>query len=59
MAAALTAAGVGPEDAVGVSVTGTKRMVIGALGTLMTGGGYVPLDTGYPAARRAAMTPPR
>ncbi|WP_030559520.1 non-ribosomal peptide synthetase [Streptomyces aureocirculatus] len=55
VAAALTAAGVRPEDAVGVSVTGTEHMVIGALGVLMAGGGYVPLDAGYPAARRAAM----
>ncbi|MFH8991311.1 non-ribosomal peptide synthetase [Streptomyces sp. NPDC017940] len=55
VAAALTAAGVRPEDAVGVSVTGTEHMVVGALGALLAGGSYVPLDAGYPAARRAAM----
>ncbi|MEI5100661.1 non-ribosomal peptide synthetase [Streptomyces sp. PmtG] len=55
VAAALTASGVRPEDAVGISVTGTERMVIGALGALMAGGGYVPLDADYPTARRAAM----
>ncbi len=47
--------GVGPEDVVGLCVERSIAMVVGALGILMAGGAYLPLDPAYPAERLAWM----
>jgi len=47
--------GVGPETLVGICVERSIEMVVGLLGILKTGGGYVPVDPEYPQARRALM----
>nr|WP_161965687.1 non-ribosomal peptide synthetase [Steroidobacter cummioxidans] len=43
--------GVGPNQPVGICVERGLAMVIGLLGILKAGGGYVPLDPNYPADR--------
>lgn len=45
--------GVGPEVLVGLCVERSPEMVVGLLGILKTGGGYVPLDPGFPPERLA------
>ncbi|MFN0056081.1 MAG: amino acid adenylation domain-containing protein [Planctomycetales bacterium] len=47
--------GVGPERLVGVCLERSIEMVVGLLATLKAGGGYLPLDPEYPAARLAQM----
>jgi amino acid adenylation domain-containing protein len=47
--------GVGPEVLVGICVTRSARMLVGLLGILKAGGGYVPIDPAYPADRQAFM----
>ena len=43
--------GVGPEVLVGICMERSNLMLIGLLGVLKAGGGYVPLDPKYPNAR--------
>ena len=45
--------GVGPEVLVGICVERSLEMIIGLLGILKAGGGYVPLDPSYPRERLA------
>ena len=51
----LSKLGVGPEVLVGICVERSLDMVVGLLGILKAGGGYVPLDPSYPQARLAFM----
>lgn len=51
----LTARGVGPDVAVGISTERSLDMIVGMLGILKSGGTYVPLDPEYPAERLAFM----
>src|SRR5262249_23548895 len=43
--------GVGPETLVGICVERSLEMIVGLLGILKAGGGYVPLGPGYPLGR--------
>ena len=45
--------GVGPESLVGVCLERSAESIIGLLGILKAGGGYVPLDPAYPLSRLA------
>jgi amino acid adenylation domain-containing protein len=47
----LTAAGVGPESAVGIFLERSIETIVSMLAVLKAGGAYVPIDTGYPAER--------
>ncbi|MFD1299935.1 AMP-binding protein, partial [Lysobacter gummosus] len=47
--------GVKPDDRVAICVERSLDMVVGLLGILKAGGGYVPLDPAYPADRLAYM----
>ncbi len=47
----LRALGVGPEVPVPLCVERSLDLVVGILGILKAGGGYVPVDPGYPAER--------
>ncbi|MDX6500089.1 MAG: hypothetical protein QOG23_3349 [Blastocatellia bacterium] len=47
--------GVGPDTLVGICVHRSLEMVVGMLGVLKAGGGYVPLDPAYPSDRLAFM----
>ena len=51
----LLAQGVRPDDRVAICVERSLEMVVGLLGILKAGGGYVPLDPDYPAERLAYM----
>ena len=51
----LHALGVGPEVRVGVCAERSVELVVALLATLKAGGGYVPLDPGYPRDRLAYM----
>jgi amino acid adenylation domain-containing protein len=51
----LRALGVGPETLVGVCMERTPDLIVSLLAVLKAGGGYVPLDPAYPAARIALM----
>ncbi|HEU4559961.1 MAG TPA: amino acid adenylation domain-containing protein, partial [Longimicrobium sp.] len=51
----LRALGVGPEVRVGVCAERSVELVVALLATLKAGGGYVPLDPGYPRDRLAYM----
>ncbi len=51
----LQAQGVGPEVMVGLCVERSLDVLVGVLGILKAGGGYVPLDPNYPAERLAFM----
>ncbi|RKH23190.1 amino acid adenylation domain-containing protein, partial [Corallococcus sp. CA031C] len=55
LARALVKEGVGPEVLVGLYVERTVEAVVGMLGILKAGGGYVPMDTSFPAARVKAI----
>jgi amino acid adenylation domain-containing protein len=55
VAHALRAKGVGPDQRVGLCVERSLEMVIGILGILKAGGGYVPLDPAYPEERLAYL----
>lgn len=52
LAAALRAAGVARDQLVGLCVERGVDLIVGMLGILKAGGGYLPLDPAYPAARR-------
>ncbi|MDY7076205.1 MAG: amino acid adenylation domain-containing protein [Chloroflexota bacterium] len=47
--------GVGPEVVVGICTERSLEMIVGILGTLKAGGGYLPLDPDYPSERLAFM----
>ncbi|MCV4289293.1 amino acid adenylation domain-containing protein, partial [Pseudomonas capsici] len=47
--------GAGPDNRVGICVDRGPRMIIGLLGILKAGAGYVPLDPAYPQERLAFM----
>ncbi|MGH8542895.1 MAG: amino acid adenylation domain-containing protein [Gammaproteobacteria bacterium] len=47
--------GVGPEKLVGICIDRSLEMLIGVLGILKAGGGYVPLDPTYPRERVVFM----
>jgi amino acid adenylation domain-containing protein len=51
MAAHLRRLGVGPEVAVGILLEPSIAMVVGVLGILKAGGGYVPIDPSFPKDR--------
>ncbi|MEW5931706.1 MAG: amino acid adenylation domain-containing protein, partial [Gemmatimonadota bacterium] len=55
LAAALRAAGAGPEVRVGLCVERGPDTVVGILGILKSGAAYVPLDPAYPAERLAYL----
>ncbi|MEV5649232.1 amino acid adenylation domain-containing protein [Nocardia sp. NPDC052254] len=55
VARALIARGVGPETLVAVAVPRTEELPVALLGVLIAGGGYLPIDTGYPAQRLEFM----
>ncbi|MET8114783.1 amino acid adenylation domain-containing protein [Streptomyces prasinus] len=52
----LRALGLRPDDRVGVRLRRGTGLAVALLGILKAGGGYVPLDPDYPAARLAHMT---
>ncbi|ARZ71697.1 peptide synthetase [Streptomyces albireticuli] len=51
VARALRAEGVGPDDRVAVLTERGPLLLVALLGTLKSGGAYVPVDRGYPAER--------
>ncbi|GGZ87394.1 non-ribosomal peptide synthetase [Streptomyces echinoruber] len=51
VARALRAEGIGPDDRVAVMMERGPRLPVVLLGTLKSGGAYVPVDPGYPAER--------
>jgi amino acid adenylation domain-containing protein len=55
LARCLRAAGVGPGVLVGIALDRSLEMLVGVLGVLKAGGGYVPLDPTYPADRLQFM----
>uniref|UniRef100_UPI0018D0645D AMP-binding protein n=1 Tax=Ralstonia solanacearum TaxID=305 RepID=UPI0018D0645D len=55
VAHALIGLGVGPDARVGLCAERGVELVIGLLGILKAGGGYVPLDPSYPSERLAYM----
>ncbi len=51
----LRALGVGVESRVGISVERSPEMIVGLLGILKAGGGYVPVEPNYPSERIAFL----
>ncbi len=47
--------GIGPDSLVGLCVNRSIEMIVGVLGVLKAGAGYVPMDPAYPAERLAFM----
>ncbi|GFM80231.1 hypothetical protein PSCICN_09230 [Pseudomonas cichorii] len=47
--------GIGPDDRVAICVERGPEMIVGLLGILKAGAGYVPLDPAYPAERLAYL----
>ncbi|WP_196223272.1 non-ribosomal peptide synthetase, partial [Roseibium sp. RKSG952] len=47
--------GVGPDHVVAVCLERSTEMIVSLFAILKAGGAYLPLDPGYPAARRAFM----
>jgi amino acid adenylation domain-containing protein len=47
--------GVGPDQVVGICVERSPEMLVGLLGIMKAGGGYLPLDPNYPAERLRQM----
>nr|WP_216645853.1 non-ribosomal peptide synthetase [Isoptericola halotolerans] len=55
VAHALTAEGVAPQDRVAIVMDKCPEQVVAALGVLLAGAVYVPVETTSPASRRAAI----
>lgn len=55
VAETLVGLGVGPDSLVGLNVSRSCDLVVGALGIWKAGGAYVPLDPTYPSDRVALM----
>ncbi|WP_329205926.1 amino acid adenylation domain-containing protein [Streptomyces sp. NBC_00683] len=55
LALRLRGLGVGPDVVVGVRLERSLELMIGLLAVLKAGGGYLPLDPGYPAERLEFM----
>lgn len=55
VAAQLRAAGVQHDERVGLFLRRTPQLLVGILGVLKSGAGYVPLDPAYPADRLATI----
>src|SRR6185312_6513217 len=55
LAASLLAAGVRPDEAVGLCAERSAGLIAALLGILKAGGAYVPLDPAYPRERLAGM----
>ncbi len=55
LAKTLVTQGVGPGTLVGIFVNRSIEMLIGLLGVLKAGGGYLPLDPSFPPGRLAFM----
>ncbi|KAB8177360.1 amino acid adenylation domain-containing protein, partial [Lysobacter maris] len=55
LARRLRARGIGPDTLVGISLPRDTDLVVAILGVLKTGAAYVPIDPGYPEARRAYL----
>ncbi|MEV0299379.1 amino acid adenylation domain-containing protein [Nocardia sp. NPDC050710] len=55
VARALIARGAGPESLVAVAVPRTEELPVALLGVLISGAGYLPIDTAYPAQRLEFM----
>ncbi|MGY0503162.1 amino acid adenylation domain-containing protein [Nocardia sp. FBN12] len=51
LARALIAQGAGPETLVAVAVPRTAELPVALLAVLLSGAGYLPIDSGYPAQR--------
>ena len=51
LACQLRRLGVGPDQCVGVCVSRSADAIVAVLGVLKAGGGYVPVDPGFPADR--------
>ncbi|WP_449289755.1 amino acid adenylation domain-containing protein [Nocardia rhizosphaerae] len=51
LARALIAHGAGPETLVAVAVPRTEELPLALLAVLLSGAGYLPIDSGYPAQR--------
>ncbi|RMT80962.1 non-ribosomal peptide synthetase, partial [Pseudomonas viridiflava] len=47
--------GIGPDDRVAICVERSPEMIVGLLGILKAGAGYVPIDPAYPADRLAYL----
>ena len=47
--------GVGPDSLVGLCMSRSSEMIVGILGVLKTGAGYVPLDPTHPPDRLSSM----
>ncbi|MGK8524868.1 amino acid adenylation domain-containing protein [Nocardia asteroides] len=55
VAARLTELGVGPESLVAVALPRTADLIVGLLGVVRAGAGYLPLDVAYPQERLRFM----
>ncbi|WP_063061558.1 non-ribosomal peptide synthetase [Nocardia sienata] len=55
VARTLIAAGAGPESLVAVAVPRTEELPVALLGVLLSGAGYLPIDTAYPRKRLEAV----
>ncbi|GAA2480487.1 non-ribosomal peptide synthetase [Nocardia seriolae] len=55
VARALITAGAGPESLVAVAVPRTEELPVALLAVLISGAGYLPIDTAYPAQRLEFM----
>ncbi|WP_054815875.1 non-ribosomal peptide synthetase [Nocardia arizonensis] len=55
VARALIARGAGPERLVAVAVGRTEELPVALLGVLLSGAGYLPIDTAYPVQRLEFM----
>lgn len=51
----LAGLGIAPEDLIGIAAERSAELVVGLLGILKAGAGYVPLDGALPAARLSAI----
>jgi amino acid adenylation domain-containing protein/FkbM family methyltransferase len=51
----LRALGVGPDDLIGICLPRSEELLIALLGTMKSGGAYVPIDPTYPAERQRFM----